>query len=947
MRYLLPMVRANQHLWLRQVACVLLVVVLAVGGVLPARAGSVLCYATPSPVTASTPAAYTIRISGNPYSRIDQLSVKFPFDTGFTAGSFAPSMVVVNGIASKGGQIRKVAATNQIQMDIMLSERLTVGVPLTIVIAREAGILNPLSPRSCYRLMVSFYQDGHEINWIESDLYAITPSAIGSVNATIDPAVAGAAAEVVVSFITGSSGRLKTGQDSVNISFPSGFAIPQAFGMADVTLNGVSCDGRVFRDNANPNMVLVYAPIDIPAGSLVIVRIPAKGGIKCPSVTGPIVLSIYTTAESPPVDSPTIQIRGREVTGLTVHLTSPVAGLVTALELRFGLSAVGRLMQGALVHIRLPVGYATPVPQGTVSATVNGAPAPITIAEGVIHIAVPTYLPDGAGVDLTVPVDLGIVNPSIVTGYGWTVWTDSDTAPMTAMVVVQAPSASGATLASSTQAIGRNASWTIGLNPSSPSTFPVPGDTITILFDEAVLVPVQLGPEAVTVNGIPSAAANRGTTLVVTVPAGIAVAATVTVQIGEQAGIRTPAMPTTVHALVATTRDSTPIVTNDLGFKILPVATMVVVPDAPNGLVGRYIGSRPSVQLICDNASLYYRIDTESFQQYAAGGSILMPEGTHTLSAYAVAGDGTQGEAVQRTFAVDLSRPSMTIDGFTGDILVRSPQVTLTGVVSEPVEMVQINGVPAAVAADNTFTVTIVIGDGQALACFARDLAGNSTSFVRTIRVDNTPPTIIRAGPLSADGVVRAEELEVRVTVNEPATLTVNGQPMMSASPEYAATIPLLKGINEVTVRAVDRAGNESVLAWTVTRTDTLTILLTAGSSTATVGDEERTLDAPPVIVNGVTFVPLRFIGEALGAEVTWNDALKVVFLAKGSSRVQLSIGSKLAIIDGRITQLLEAPRIQNGRTMVPLRFISEAFGADVTWDQATKAVTVALAGAV
>jgi hypothetical protein len=125
-----------------------------------------------------------------------------------------------------------------------------------------------------------------------------------------------------------------------------------------------------------------------------------------------------------------------------------------------------------------------------------------------------------------------------------------------------------------------------------------------------------------------------------------------------------------------------------------------------------------------------------------------------------------------------------------------------------------------------------------------------------------------------------------------------------------------------------------------------LTIRLTAGAPTATVGDEERILDAPPMIVNGVTFVPLRFIGEALGADVTWNEALKVVFLAKGSSRVQLSIGSKLAIIDGRITQLLEAPFIQNERTMVPLRFISEAFGADVTWDQATKAVTVALADA-
>jgi hypothetical protein len=343
---------------------------------------------------------------------------------------------------------------------------------------------------------------------------------------------------------------------------------------------------------------------------------------------------------------------------------------------------------------------------------------------------------------------------------------------------------------------------------------------------------------------------------------------------------------------------------------------------------------------------LYYRIDVKPFQQLAPGAQILMPEGAHKLSAYAVAGDGTEGEVVERMFAVDLSRPVVTIDGFPGDILVRSPQATLTGTVSEPVEVVQINGMPAAVALDSTFTVTITVGDGQALACFARDVAGNTTSFVRTIRVDGVPPVITRVGPLVTQATVQGDELEVRVTVNEPATLTVNGQPMLSASPEYSATIPLQQGINEITVRAVDSAGNEGILSWTVTHTDTLTIRLTAGASSAAVGDEERILDAPPVVVNGVTFVPLRFIGEALGADVAWNDALKVVFLSKGSSRVQLSIGSKLAVIDGRITQLLEVPFIRNGRTMVPLRFISEAFGADVTWDQATKAVTVALAGA-
>jgi hypothetical protein len=90
-----------------------------------------------------------------------------------------------------------------------------------------------------------------------------------------------------------------------------------------------------------------------------------------------------------------------------------------------------------------------------------------------------------------------------------------------------------------------------------------------------------------------------------------------------------------------------------------------------------------------------------------------------------------------------------------------------------------------------------------------------------------------------------------------------------------------------------------------------------------------------------VTFVPLRFIGEALGSSVQWNDALKVVFLERGTRQLQLTIGSKLAIVDGEIVELLEAPRIVNGRTMVPIRFISEAFGADVQWDPETRGVSI------
>lgn len=927
----------------RLTACsiAVLLFVSSLGG--SAAGATVLCSVTPSPTAASTPAEYTIRISGNPVDRADQLRIKFPFDTQYTSASFLPSMVTVNGIVSRGGQIRKLSTTNQIQMDIMLAERLKSGTPLTIVVSRDAGIINPLSPRSCYRLLVGFVRDGFEVTTVESDLYAITPSAISAVNATVEPPIASAAAEYVVSFITGSNGRLQAGKDSVTIAFSEGFSLPSSFTLAGITLNGIACDGKVFRDDSAPNAMLVYVPIDAPAGSLITVRIPPKAGIKNPPVAGTGKVTVHTTAETLPVDSAAITIRGREVSDLSVELGTPVSDSSTSVRLTFSLSAVGRLMQGQYMHVRLPVGYATPaVPTGA-TVGINGTATVVTAADGVLNVMVPAYLPDIADVELTLPVSLGLVNPAVPGGYGWTLWTDGDTAPVVAIGTVRAPSVTSAALASTTRAIGREAGWTITLVPSTPVRFPMPGESVTITFDDTVLVPAQLGQGDVMLNGVDATAVVQGTTLTLTVPQSVQPADTLTVIIDAACGIRTPAVPGTVRAQVATTRDPTPATTNEVEFRVLPVVTVLVSPDAPNGLAECYIGTRPTVQLVSDNATLFYRLDGGTWIVYAGTVPVTIPEGRHILGAYAVASDGTEGEVIERAFVVDLTRPVMTIDGFTGDILARAPELTIRGTVSEPVELVQINGIPAQVTADGAFTVNITVSDGQALACFTRDLAGNASSFVRTVHVDSVAPVITQIGPSVAQQTVHASELDVRVTVNEPATLTVNGVPMQAAGSEYAGTVSLDKGMNTITIRAVDRAGNEGVLTWTVTRTEILTIRLTAGVTTATVGDTEQALDAPPVIVNGVTFVPLRFIGEALGANVGWNDALRIVSLTRAGSYVQLSIGSKLAIIDGRIVELIEAPRITNGRTMVPLRFISEAFGADVVWDQETKSVTVAM----
>lgn len=95
--------------------------------------------------------------------------------------------------------------------------------------------------------------------------------------------------------------------------------------------------------------------------------------------------------------------------------------------------------------------------------------------------------------------------------------------------------------------------------------------------------------------------------------------------------------------------------------------------------------------------------------------------------------------------------------------------------------------------------------------------------------------------------------------------------------------------------------------------------------------------DQKPIIVNGRTFLPVRAVFEALGAEVTYNSETKTAQAVRGSTSVQLVSGSDtITVTRGDDTQTIKmdvACFIENNRMMVPTRFAAEAFGCSVGWD--------------
>lgn len=94
-------------------------------------------------------------------------------------------------------------------------------------------------------------------------------------------------------------------------------------------------------------------------------------------------------------------------------------------------------------------------------------------------------------------------------------------------------------------------------------------------------------------------------------------------------------------------------------------------------------------------------------------------------------------------------------------------------------------------------------------------------------------------------------------------------------------------------------------------------------------------------LVEGRTLLPLRSIFETLGAEVEWASSTKTVTATKGSTKVVLKINSKQAFINNQ-TKTLDVPaKLINGKTMVPVRFVSEALGAKVDWDAKKREATI------
>lgn len=253
---------------------------------------------------------------------------------------------------------------------------------------------------------------------------------------------------------------------------------------------------------------------------------------------------------------------------------------------------------------------------------------------------------------------------------------------------------------------------------------------------------------------------------------------------------------------------------------------------------------------------------------------------------------------------------------------------------------------------------------------WAEDQAGwLSSKQVITVTYDVTPPEVKMLSPVYGDIYQVGEQIEVKFESELDASLFVNNtianvlEQVGEDKAIFSSFVTIAnKGENTIEVKATDPAGNTKPYKFSIMGPTSInlwlgqTTMVTNGLERKQLSDAQKPINQFPKMspyykFNGKTFMAIRPVAEKLNAkDIAYDAATKTVTItqtiAGGKKKViELVIGKTMAKIDGKSTQIdkngLLTPILYNGTTLLPLRFVGEALGSEVGYDDKQKMITI------
>jgi hypothetical protein len=223
----------------------------------------------------------------------------------------------------------------------------------------------------------------------------------------------------------------------------------------------------------------------------------------------------------------------------------------------------------------------------------------------------------------------------------------------------------------------------------------------------------------------------------------------------------------------------------------------------------------------------------------------------------------------------------------------------------------------------------------------ATSSSGKETTKIVNVKRDTTVDFTIDPIP----DILEDREYVLSGSIEKDATISVQAKAVEVRDEKWQTSLSLDFGKNIVTIETEDALGNKAKKDVEVSVYRKMEIKLTIGSTKMYINGTpaDKPLSAPPYIRNERTFVPIRVISEAFGADVTWYPDTKGIVIEFMERKIEMQVGSKEAFIDGRKVILTNAPEIKNGSTFVPLRFVTESLDAVIGWNPDAREITITL----
>ena len=263
----------------------------------------------------------------------------------------------------------------------------------------------------------------------------------------------------------------------------------------------------------------------------------------------------------------------------------------------------------------------------------------------------------------------------------------------------------------------------------------------------------------------------------------------------------------------------------------------------------------------------------------------------------------------------------------------------------------------AAEIAGGVYTVTVRCTDGTApiTETFTLNITNTNRAPSFTTVATNTAQHIGEGSGLAALAATDPDSDTLTFTRTGgslPPGITLQGVGTFSGTANrgstYSVTIRVSDGsLTATTVLNVTVAAEEEEEAPAPPRVGPplrtgIVITVLPGSHTVWVNGYPRDLDPPAYFgTPGRMMVPLRFISETVGAEVSWNPVTQQITIRGDWTTIVLTVGSRTAFVNGEAVRLDAPAVLVNGRVFVPLRFICEALGAQVDYQPSTHSARI------